>query len=303
LKIIVELNSRIDSFQIKEVHRSKLISEYPEHDFVFLDHPQTILKALTHADMALVWRFKSEWYELAPHLKHVYTPAAGKDWVEEDSTGRVQTHFSTFHGRLIAESFMSMLLHANHDLRASMDQQKQKVWNPNGLGQRRSLSGQTLLILGFGNIAKYCARVALTFGMKVVGTSRRDQNVSEVSIVHPKYLDETLPLADHVLNLLPGGSETHHHVNEHHFKLMKRTACFYNFGRGTTVDEQALCEALSERLISFAGLDVTEKEPLPSDSPLWSSDRVLLTPHSSCCYEDYLDFFIEELGQQSWESQ
>jgi phosphoglycerate dehydrogenase-like enzyme len=186
-----------------------------------------------------------------------------------------------------------MLLHVNSGSKSWLDQQKQKIWNPNGAGQRLCLSGQTLLILGFGNIGRYCARVALAFGMKVVGTSRQEKNESDVSFIHPDHIFDVLPQANHVLNLLPGGPETHHFFNQRHFEKMNQ-ACFYNFGRGTTVDEVALMKALDDGSVSFAGLDVTEKEPLPQDSPLWSSDRVLLTPHSSCCYDDYLDLFFDE---------
>ena len=294
MKILVELNSRIDSFQIKERHRDHLLSTFPSYQFVFLDHSKSIPEHLAEADMALVWSFREEWYELAPKLKAVYTPAAGKDWVAEDPRGLVKTHFSTFHGQIISESFMGMLLFANGGLKTSIYQQDEKNWNPNGFGQRRLLRGQTLLILGFGNIARHCAKLALALGMKVLGTSRRDQQVPAVKIIHPDDFDDALPYADHVLNLLPGDASTHHFVGERHFELMKSGACFYNFGRGTTVDESALILALESGHFAFAGLDVTEREPLPADSPLWTCDKVLLTPHSSCCYEDYLDLFFAE---------
>ena len=77
----------------------------------------------------------------------------------------------------------------------------------------------------------------------------------------------------------------------------KRGAFLYNFGRGTTVDESALIEALDSGALAGAALDVTQAEPLPEDSPLWGRGDVVITPHSSCVFEEYRALHVAELAE------
>jgi phosphoglycerate dehydrogenase-like enzyme len=90
-----------------------------------------------------------------------------------------------------------------------------------------------------------------------------------------------LPLADHVVNLLPGNQSTAGYFNEDKFRLMKPGALFYNVGRGSTVDQVALLAALERGSLGGAYLDVTTPEPLPPDHPLWSAPNCFITPHSA----------------------
>jgi phosphoglycerate dehydrogenase-like enzyme len=86
----------------------------------------------------------------------------------------------------------------------------------------------------------------------------------------------------------PLNSETHHMMSGKQFKAMKKSAIFINNGRGPTVDEAALIEALRHKDIAGAALDVFEQEPLPADHPLWTTPNVLITPHTAG-YGPYLD--------------
>ncbi|MCM8538100.1 MAG: hypothetical protein NE334_19310 [Lentisphaeraceae bacterium] len=295
MRVHVDLNSHINSFQIKPIHERRLSEEFPQHDFVFNDSYKDLKENIAEAEAALVWQFPEHLFQQAIKLKLLCTPAAGKDWVAVDPSGAVQNHFSSFHGEIISESFLTMLLAVNNRLVTSLKSQSAKEWGRNEYAGRKLLKNQSLLIIGFGSIGQKCAEVAMSLGMSVTGVSRSKKTNGKLRIIHPEELADEISHFDHILNLLPGGKETEKFVSRELITKMNSSASFYNFGRGTTVDEHALIDALKAKEIFFAGLDVMEKEPLPLESELWSLENVILTPHSSCCYEDYLHLFIDEL--------
>jgi phosphoglycerate dehydrogenase-like enzyme len=130
--------------------------------------------------------------------------------------------------------------------------------------------GTTVLIAGLGEIGREVARLAEAFGMNVLSTRR---NVGD--------LDELLPRADSLVITLPLTDETRGMFDRRRIGLMKPGAIVVNIGRGPVVDEEALIEALRSGHIRGAALDVYATEPLPTDSPLWELDNVILSPHTA----------------------
>ena len=102
-----------------------------------------------------------------------------------------------------------------------------------------------------------------------------------------------LPLADFVVICLPLTKETHHLFSREKFNCMKPTAVLINIGRGAIVHEKELIEALENKVIAGAALDVQETEPLPPDSPLWDMENVVITPHHSGISEKYIGRAID----------
>jgi D-2-hydroxyacid dehydrogenase (NADP+) len=299
MKILVDLNSNVDYFSIKDEHKQRLVEEIPEHEFMFMDSYEELKKNIAEAEMALVWKFPVHLYKKAENLKALYTPAAGKDWLSLDPEERVQVFFSSFHGHLISESFLSMLFYVNTKLAISVENQRLKKWARTAPGKRRLLNGQSLLIIGCGAIGATCADKAKALGMNVAGVRRNiPTGNQDIEWFQFSELANIIGQYDHVLNLLPGGEETLKLVDGSLIKMMKKGAVFYNFGRGTTVDEEALVKALSKGNLGFAALDVTFDEPLSTVSPLWDLENVLITPHNSCCYDDYLHLFIDEVKKK-----
>jgi phosphoglycerate dehydrogenase-like enzyme len=156
--------------------------------------------------------------------------------------------------------------------------QRQRRWLDHVLPDR--LLGKTLAIVGLGDIGRDVARAARAFGMRVLGVSRRGRLVREAERVYPvSQTARALRQADFVVVLLPLTPETHGIIGADAFAAMKPTAWLVNIARGAVVNEAALLEALEQRRIAGAILDVFATEPLPPHHPLWRMDNVVITPH------------------------
>ena len=142
------------------------------------------------------------------------------------------------------------------------------------------LMGQTLGLIAFGNVARCVARRARPFGMHVIA---HDPYLSELAIsaegVEPVSMPELLARADYVSMHAPLNDETRHMLSTAEFNAMKNDAVVINTGRGPTIDEAALIEALRSGSIAAAGLDVLESEPPDPANPLLEMSNVIVTPH------------------------
>ena len=141
------------------------------------------------------------------------------------------------------------------------------------------LTGQNVLLLGFGAIGKRLAELLAPFGCKVTAYRRTPRGDEGVKILTDSGLPAALAVADHVVDLLPDAPTTRHFMNAARFAAMKRGAHFYNVGRGTTVDQDALIAALQSGQVGAAYLDVMEPEPLPPAHPLWAAPNCYITCH------------------------
>ena len=166
------------------------------------------------------------------------------------------------------------------------------------IGSREDeLPGKRLLIYGTGDIGGRIAKLAKAFGMSVWGI-RRDvtKTVPDIDELHaPNEFQSLLPSADIVVLACPLTPETRGLMNAAAFAAMRETAYFVNVARGGCADQDALIAALKGGQIAGAGIDVTEPEPLPEDSPLWDLDNVILTPHTGGETRRYEDNVIDVL--------
>lgn len=144
-------------------------------------------------------------------------------------------------------------------------------------------ASQTIGIVGLGGTGLATARLARAFGMRVLATRRRPPSGNDQKLVDgfvaPDRLNDLLAASDYVVNALPLTTETRGLFGSPEFRAMKRSGIFINVGRGKTVREDELVEALSKRTIAGAALDVFEKEPLPPESDLYALPNVILSPH------------------------
>jgi phosphoglycerate dehydrogenase-like enzyme len=118
------------------------------------------------------------------------------------------------------------------------------------------------------------------YRIQVIGFRRTPQSGSDIRIVGPADLADTLAEADHVINILPDSTSTRNFFDTGRLQQIKAGARYYSIGRGTTTDQEALVKVLQSGHLSYAYLDVTEPEPLPPDHPLWSTPNCYITPHT-----------------------
>lgn len=146
----------------------------------------------------------------------------------------------------------------------------------------REITGSIVGIVGYGSIGKEIAKRCKSLGMSVIAC--RNHTVSDPDVDHmvgPDMIDWLLGEADFVVNCLPGSAGNDRYFDKAKFSCMRQQAVFINVGRGSTVDEMALVQALESGRIEGAVLDVFATEPLPKDHPLWTLDNVVITPHYS----------------------
>ena len=184
------------------------------------------------------------------------------------------------HAPPVAEHAVALMMALAYNLRVNDKSQREKIWSEHSIGR---LYGKTAGILGMGTIGEEIAKRCIGLDMRVIGirkdASKRSSSVD--SVFSPDQLLEFLAASDAVLCSLPGTRDTRHLLAEREFRAMKPSAFLVNVGRGTVISEEALIKALSERWIAGAGLDVFEREPLPTESPLWNMKNVIITPHSA----------------------
>ncbi len=181
----------------------------------------------------------------------------------------------------IAEHIIALMLAFCRRLPYFFEAQQQSRWARTWEGFTE-LGGQTLTIVGLGDVGGEIAKRAAGLGMRVLGV-RRNANApapAGVSQVLPtEQLHEAIRQADQIVVAVPGGIKTRHLINAQAISAIKPGALLYSVGRGTAIDQTALIEALRAGRIAGAGLDVFETEPLGSDSPLWRMPQVIVTPH------------------------
>lgn len=145
----------------------------------------------------------------------------------------------------------------------------------------RLLAGGKVVIAGYGSIAKRLIELLAPFKMEIVAIRRSRRGDELVPVVAPEDSAAVLAEADHVINILPDNPASRHWFGAARFEGMKSGAIYYNIGRGTTVDQDALAEALRSGRVGAAWLDVTDPEPLPDDHALWTLPNCHITPHTA----------------------
>jgi phosphoglycerate dehydrogenase-like enzyme len=148
-------------------------------------------------------------------------------------------------------------------------------------GNSISLRGQHVVILGYGGIATELVKLLAPFAMKITAMRRNPRGDEGFPTVTCKDLAAALATADHVINILPDNAASRNFIDAARLSQMKPGVIFHNIGRGTTVDQQALLDALRSGHVAAAWLDVTEPEPLPADHPLRHQLNCHITPHTA----------------------
>ena len=246
------------------------------------------------------------WREIAPNLCWLQSSNAGVDGalpitLLEPSSDVIITTARGIHAIAIGEYVFGSILMFNRRWPEMIALQSQHTWPTQEHWERfkaRELKGQTIGIVGLGNIGRRVAQLGRAFGLRVLATRRHVQVNEQDPDVDQLYpmgaLIELLRLSDYVVLAVPLTSKTLKMIGEVELRAMRAHAYLVNIGRGHVIDEEALIRGLKEGWIAGAGVDVAAIEPLPMDSPLYSLPNVILTPHVSGETLDY-DMYLAEL--------
>lgn len=223
------------------------------------------------------------WAEVVQNgkLKWIQSSAAGMDHClvpEVIASDIVVSSASGLFANQVAEQTFSLLLGLIRSLPVFFRAQTVKDYTRR---PTHDLHGKTVGIVGLGGNGRRIAEILSAFRTRVIATDLfpYDQPAYVDELWPAHRLDDLLAESDIVILTLPLNASTYHIIDEGRFAAMKQDAWFINVARGQVVKEVALVEALQNKKLLGAGIDVAEIEPLPHDSPLWNMENVIITPH------------------------
>lgn len=260
-------------------------------DLVVGDSLETLEPHIPEAEVVMVAWVKNKpvslraFWPMLKKLRWVHSLSAGVDHLlfpELIESPVPVTNARGVFKRALAEFATLGALYFSRRVRLMLEQQSQAEWK---IMQVENIAGRTMGIVGYGEIGRECALLAKGIGMRIAAVRRRPELAANDPLIDKAYapseLKDMLAASDVVVLSAPATPETYHMIGEAELRAMKRTAVLINIGRGTLVDEPQLVRALQEGWIAGAALDVFETEPLPKESPLWTMQNVLVSPHSA----------------------
>lgn len=265
---------------------------------------------IAEADIFFGGRLTKEQWEQAKRLRWIHVPWAGVNSLFAVTaireSGITITNASGVMSHGVADQVMASLLLIARDLPRQIRAQPRGEWLPYTVEgtTRRSLSGSTIGIIGYGAIGSAIARRARAFEMRVVATRRtvtpNEPPPPELDALYStEHLADLLSESDYVVITLPLTDETRGMIGQSAFEAMKSSAWLVNIARGEIIREDELITALRNGTIAGAALDVFKQEPLPTDSPLWTMENVIITPHSAGGYDGFwgatTELFVDNL--------
>ena len=270
--------------EIPEAHQQKICGLSPGLELKLCASESDFHREVGDAHV-IYGGFSREDLKVAKQLRWIQYTAAGVEgilWPELVESPVVLTNMQRVYAPAISETVIGLLLALAHGIDRYALQTRERTWKP--LQGLTDVSGWTMGIVGLGGIGTETAyRAHYGFGMKILAVDPKPlpKPAFVVELHSVDWLPQMLPQVDVLVSAAPHTRETEGMFNKAIFRAMKPSAYFINVSRGKLVDTPALVRALQEGWIAGAGLDVTEKEPLPADEPLWTTGNVIITCHTS----------------------
>lgn len=264
----------------------RLRDAFPTVEFIFAPTPEGIIAHAAEVEIIFTKGLPRPAIEAASKVVWVQAGIAGVDGLLANGMRghpAVLTNARGAHGIPMAEHILAMMFALANRVPLLVEAQRQhRLIRGQATTEKWELEGQTIAVIGLGDVGGTLARKCRALGLRVLGVRRSGAAFEGIARVYPPTaLREVLPQADHVALCLPGTAETRRLIGATELACLKPTACLYNVGRGNAIDQEALIEALGSGRLGGAGLDVTTPDPPPVDSPLWDLPNVILGQHSS----------------------
>ena len=257
----------------------------PDMGYVYIEPSSGPPAEALDVDALLIWDPRSgvlrENWSRFGRLRWVHAGSAGVDRVlfpELVASEVILTNSRYVFDESLAEYTIALMLALSKDLPTTFRSQSEHRWVPR---ETATLSGTTAVMVGVGPIARRTAQLARAMGMSVrgIGRTARGGDPDFGDIASPAEMATLFADADYVVMVLPSTPQTEGMVDAAALAALKPTARVINVGRGSTLDQDALCEALRAGRLAGAALDVMRPEPLAADSPLWDVPNLLISPH------------------------
>ncbi|WP_054712813.1 D-2-hydroxyacid dehydrogenase [Bacillus sp. JCM 19041] len=284
-----------------EERQASLKETYSKVDFSFFPSMVEAEQELSAAHVLVTFGedIDEEIVNKAAQLKWIHVLSAGVEKMPLDlleKKGVVVTNSRGIHAIPMSEHALWAMLDYVKNTRMYMSAQNRGEWIRNV--KPRELTESVVVLLGTGAIASKTAERAKNLGMHTVGVNTDGRAVTHFDTVYPlSEWSNALRQADFLINILPFTKATDQLLNKEAFSLLKEGAVFINLGRGKSVVEKDLLDAVKLKRISHAYLDVFASEPLPTDSPLWAEEGVTITPHISASTSYYMKRALQIFGE------
>ena len=273
---------------------------------IHIQDNKSLKKYFKNLDILVCYKITPELFRYrSDKLKWIHIGASGIDdsLFNDIIKSKVMiTNSKGINAKPVSEFIMSQILYFSKRLKDCQDFKKNRKWNQWELSKKTvQLSDSTLGIIGYGEIGKELSKIAKSFGMNVIAV-RRLQKKEE----NKKYVDTLLPMnqlnrliksSDFISIACPLTLATENIINKNIFKSMKGSAFIINTSRGKIINENDLIEALQNKQISGAALDVFSREPINIKSKLFDFDNVLLSPHISGNFSGYQKAMIKQFSE------
>lgn len=297
-KLVLCVNSGIPLWKPPVDAAQRIRARFPEMRVAHLPDATGLERELADADIFMGYALGPDLLAHSPKLKWIQAVSAGvKQYLYPELGERdvIVTNASSVHCLPVAQHTLGALVALARRFPDCLRYQQQTKWATadlwNARVRPRELRGQVLLFIGLGAIGRETARLVRPLEMRiwaVTHSGRADTGVVE-RVFAIEQLHQALPEADFVVIAAPDTPETRNMIGAPELALMKRSSYLINIARGTLIDEPALIAALQANQIAGAALDVTVKEPLPPENPLWKLDNCFITPHVSGATENTWD--------------
>jgi phosphoglycerate dehydrogenase-like enzyme len=291
VKLLILTYHRLELWIAPRWFSERLRAEFSEVEAVQLNSYENLAQHIGDVEIMFGNSLNREQFLAAPRLRWIHSPAAAVHQLMFPELIKSQvtiTNAREVHGPVVAEHAIALILALARQIPAAVRFQQKHEWGQAALWRAhprpREIAGAWLGLIGLGSIGRNVAKHASALGMRVRAVrehpeKQKPQDVDEV--LPPSGLLELLAGSDYLVLCPPLTPETRGIIGREQLAAMKPDACLINLGRGPLIDEAALVEALAGHRIGGAALDVFDKEPLPSDSPLWELDNLLITPHTA----------------------
>jgi len=267
----------------------------------FKETPPTVVLVTSKGTRELLAELLTEFKD---SIQWVHARSAGIEHCTSETLAASSVVMSNAKGHFsstLAEYGMLACGYFAKDFPRLLKNQKDANWEKYSVLELR---GATMGIVGYGDIGQATARLAKAYGMKVIALKRKRRDTEDpvcdeiyYSQENPQALNQLCAASDYIYVATPLTPETTGLIGKEQFETMKPSTVLINVGRGPVIDEEAMIEALKAKKIKGAGLDVFAVEPLPSDSPLWKLNNVLVSPHNM----DQTDTFMQEGTDFFWD--